>query len=630
MSDNILTAQRISKQWGDRTLFFDLNFGISTKQKLAFLGANGCGKSTLLKILAGIETDYEGEVVKRKDLVVHYQSQEASIPDNKSIIEYLMMPYGEAGKAVLQYHSAIAAGDYEDISVKEKQLQNHNAQNLYSEVISLAGQLELSVDTSMTDSLSGGQLKKIQLVEALIGDPDLLILDEPTNHLDEITIKWLENKLIRFNGTLILVTHDRYFLDRIVDNIIEIWHNHIHHYEGNYQTYLEKKEELIQTLEAEEAKRKSFLKKEIEWIRRGPKARGTKAKYRIEKFNEIQNKDAFKQAKTLDLKIKQDTRLGKSILKIRSLCKAFDNKTLIHNFDLDLRGGDRIGLLGPNGCGKSTLLKMVMEQIKPDSGTIKVGLNTKFAYFDQKRETLDDDKTVFDSIGTENDFVEFQGSQIHKSSLLDSMLFDHHTQRNKIKHLSGGEKNRLQLLQVMTQSANFLILDEPTNDLDITSLEILEENLTQFTGCALLVSHDRFFLDQVATSLIIFKEDGHLHHFEGNYADYQDWERLQKKKEEEYSKSKSVQSSEVTSEESKPKKLSYMEQKEFETIEKTIAEQEEQLEKLEAELSEASSNSDFEQVQSLNEKYEAQKNKIEKLYERWDYLNTKHEAYLEG
>ncbi len=642
MSDNVLAVQNLHKAWGDKVLFRDLSFGLERKQKVGLLGQNGSGKSTLLKVLAGREFDFTGTVTQRKDLRVHYVEQEAKLvappkgrplsqvpapesglPEGWRLSDYIFGSLGPVGKVLGEYHDLVTseAADHPDQAVHRSDLENRiedgHGLPLYRNVVSLAGQLQIDLAWTVTSALSGGQLKKIQLIRALSGEPDLLLIDEPTNHLDEDAIRWLENRLIQFNGTLVLITHDRYFLERVVNHILELSRGQIRGFPGNYVRYLEKKAELEAELAGQDAKRLSFLRNEIDWIRRGPKARGTKAKARIDRFEAAQAQEGYSKAKTLELDLQGSARLGRTILEVKHLRKSFGDLKLFQDLNLSLLPGDCIGILGPKGCGKSTFLKILLGQQKPEGGEVVVGQNTVMAYFDQKRETLDPLATVWKSLNGDAEYVEFGGGRLSKRNFLESFLFPPAIQQTQVGRLSGGEQNRLQLAaSLVSNPANLLVLDEPTNDLDIATLQVLEEALEKFPGCALIVSHDRYFLDRVATAMLVFGPGGQTRLLPGNYSDYLAANPFPPAE-------ASVRSEKPVVETRKKDALSQSEKKEFGLIEKRIIAADSELSRAEAALGEVSSQGDFAAIQEKNRAYEQAQKQLEELYARWEYLERK-------
>jgi ATP-binding cassette subfamily F protein uup len=651
VADNVLTAQNLHKAWGEKVLFGGLSFGVDRGQKVALLGLNGSGKSTLLRILAGRETDFEGSITRRTNFIHRYLDQAVKVvkpgdPETapgdlvagRSVADEVFAPQGAIGTLLARYvmvlhemgspeHALLSESAvdkaHEELSHLNDAIERDHGWDLYGQVQALAGQLDMDLAWTIETSLSGGQLKKIQLIRALAGTPDLLLLDEPTNHLDESAIRWLEEKLASYPGTMIVVTHDRYFLENAVDHILELWNGDIRSFPGNYGRYLEKKAELEENLAVTEGKRMAFLKEEINWIRRGPKARGTKAKSRIQRFEEIRDKKAFAADKIMDLDLDSAARLGKTILEITNLAKAYGDRQLFRGLDLSLLPGDRIGILGPNGSGKTTFLKILLGKIKADSGEIKLGVNTLTAYFDQKRESLDPEKTVWHTLGGDTETVEFGGAKVPKRGFLENFLFPARMHFAKVGRLSGGEQNRLQLaMALVSNPANLLILDEPTNDLDIATLQVLERALSEFPGCAIVVSHDRFFLDQVANSMLIFSKSGKVRQIQGNYSDYLDSEA-----EDEKAAAEAAAAAKVSVERTKNRPgLSHQEKKEWETIEARIAEKEKAAEAAEGALAKASAAGKFAEVQEANLRYETLKKEVETLFARWEQLDAKRSA----
>jgi ATP-binding cassette subfamily F protein uup len=635
MAENVLTAQDLRKAWGEKILFDGLSFGIDRGQKVALLGINGSGKSTLLRILAGRESDYAGTVTRRTNLIYRYLDQAARIvppaeckpelgdlADGRPVIEEVFAPHGPLGKLLARYFQAIAGGDAETLADLSAAIDREHGWDLYGQVQALAGQLDVDLAWNVNTKLSGGQVKKIQLIRALAGTPDLLFLDEPTNHLDEAAIRWLEGKLASYPGTLVVVTHDRYFLENAVDHILELWQGQMRSFPGNYGRYLEKKAELEESLAKADSKRLGFLRTEIDWIRRGPKARGTKAKARIQRYETARDTQGFNSDKTMSLELEGAARLGKTILEIHGASKSFGAKVLFRDLDLSLLPGDRVGILGPNGSGKTTFLKLVLGNLQPDAGEVKLGVNTVPAYFDQKREALDPAKTVWQTLGGDAEYVEFGGSRVAKRNFLENFLFParmHHALAGK---LSGGEQNRLQLaLALVSAPANLLILDEPTNDLDIATLQALERALADFPGCALVVSHDRFFLDQVATSMLVFSADGRVRQIPGNYSDY-----LETLAQETARPDTTAARPDAETPAKKRSTLSYNEKKELEGMEAAIAAKEAEAMDAEAALLEASASGDYESSKAATAKHAQRQAEVEALYARWEALEAKQRA----
>lgn len=632
MAENVLTAQDLRKAWGEKTLFDGLSFGIDRGQKVALLGINGSGKSTLLRILAGRETDFAGAVTRRTQLIYRYLDQSARIvplaeakpeqgdlAEGRPVAEEIFSLHGKLGALLARYFLALPAGDAGILADLAAAIDREHGWDLYGQVQALAGQLEVDLAWTVSPRLSGGQIKKIQLIRALAGTPDLLFLDEPTNHLDESAIRWLEGKLGSYPGTLVVVTHDRYFLENAVDHILELWQGQMRSFPGNYGKYLEKKAELEDGLAKADAKRLGFLRDEIDWIRRGPKARGTKAKARIQRYETARDAQGFNSDKAMSLDLEGSARLGKTILEAHGLSKSFGDKPLFRDLNLSLLPGDRVGILGPNGSGKTTFLKLVLGALQPDAGQLKLGVNTVPAYFDQKREALDPSKTVWQTLGGDAEYVEFGGARVAKRNFLENFLFPARMHFSLAGKLSGGEQNRLQLaLALISAPANLLILDEPTNDLDIATLQALERALADFPGCALVVSHDRFFLDQVATSMLVFSADGRVRQIPGNYSDY-----LEAMANEAPAAEPARARAEPETPAKKRAGLSYNEKKEWEGMEAAIAAKEAEAQAAEADLLAANTSGNYPAIKSATEMHAQLQSQVEALYARWEALEAK-------
>lgn len=523
---NYLSAEGIAKSFDDKWLFRDIFIGISQGEKLALVGNNGVGKSTLLKILTGeIEPD-AGNVSVREGIRTGFLTQQPSVHDNVLVKDLLFSEENEVARVVKEYEDCIHHPD-----VSSEQMQNVlekmtelNAWDYDAKVHEITGKLGVPDLDKKFGELSGGQKKRIFLAQLLLKEPDLIILDEPTNHLDLTAIEWLENYLRGQMITLIMVTHDRYFLDNVVSEILELDRGQIFRYKGNYAYFLEKKSAREELLKIEVTKARNLLKKELEWMRRQPRARGTKAKYRIEAFYDLKEKasqDLRRDKLELDIK---EARQGGKILEVNHISKSYGDQVIIRDFSNVFKKQDRIGIIGPNGVGKSTLLDMLSGKLKPDKGEIIPGVTTKFGYFTQEVISLNPENRVIEEVKEIAEFITLSdGSQVSASKFLDSFLFSPDKQYNFISKLSGGEKKRLQLLKLLVTNPNFLVLDEPTNDFDIDTLNVLEDFLEKFTGCLLLVSHDRYFMDHLVDQLFVFEGEGSIRLFNGNYSDYRTW-----------------------------------------------------------------------------------------------------------
>ena len=523
---NYLSAELVAKTYNDRWLFKDVSLGISQGEKLALVGNNGVGKSTLLKILTGeIQPDI-GSVSVRQGIRLGYLTQQPEVDESLSVKDILFSDTNEIAKVVKEYEDCIHHPDTspERMQAVLEKMEELNAWDYESKVHEVIEKLGVPDIDKTFGQLSGGQKKRIFLAQLLLLEPDLIIMDEPTNHLDLSAIEWLENYLSGQNITLIMVTHDRYFLDAVVTEIVELDRGQLFRYKGKYAYFLEKKAEREELLKIEVTKARNLLKKELEWMRRQPKARGTKAKYRIEAFHELEKKASQDLKKDkLELEIKE-ARQGGKILEVEHISKAYGSIRIVDDFSYVFKKNDRIGIVGKNGIGKSTFLDMLTGKTKPDKGFIMPGITTKFGYFHQDSVGLNPANRMIEEVKEIAEFITLSdGSQVSASKFLDIFLFPPEKQYNYINKLSGGEKKRLQLLKLLVTNPNFLILDEPTNDFDIDTLNVLEDFLEKFSGCLLLVSHDRYFMDHLVDQLFVFEGDGRIRLFNGNYSDYRSW-----------------------------------------------------------------------------------------------------------
>lgn len=523
---NYLSAEQLAKSFHDQWLFKEITLGISQGDKLALVGNNGVGKSTLLKLLTGeIQPDL-GKVTFREGIRPGFLTQQPDEDGDKLVKDILFSDSNPLAKAVKEYEDCIHHPDVSPERMQHalEQMEELSAWDYEAKVSEIIGKLGVPDLDKKFGELSGGQKKRIFLAQLLLAEPDLIILDEPTNHLDLSAIEWLENYLSGQNITLIMVTHDRYFLDNVASEIMELDRGQLHRYKGNYAYFLEKKAAREEMLKVEVAKAKNLLKKELDWMRRQPRARGTKAKYRIDAFYELKEKasqDLSRDKLELDIK---ESRQGGKILEVDHIGKSYGANTIVKDFSYVFKKMDRIGVVGSNGVGKSTFLNMITGNLKPDKGEIIRGVTTKFGYFTQESVTLNPNHRLIEEVKEIAEFITLSdGSQVSASKFLDSFLFPPEKQYNFIGKLSGGEKKRLQLLKLLVTNPNFLILDEPTNDFDIDTLNVLEDFLEKFTGCLLLVSHDRYFMDHLVDQLFVFEGDGNIRLFNGNYSDYRDW-----------------------------------------------------------------------------------------------------------
>lgn len=614
---NYLSAENISKTYSDRWLFKEISLGVSQGEKLALVGENGVGKSTLLKILTGEIQSDSGAVVVREGIKLGYLTQQPTVAGHLTINDIIFNDKNEVAKVVKEYEQCIhhpeASGDRMQ-AVLEK-MEELNAWDYDSKVHEVTNRLGLTDLEQKFSELSGGQRKRVFMAQLLLSEPDLIIMDEPTNHLDLDAIEWLENYLSGQQITLLMVTHDRYFLDNVANEILELDRGKIYRYKGNYAYFLEKKSEREEMLKAEVSKAKNLLKKELEWMRRQPKARGTKAKYRIEAFYDLQEKASQNLKKDrLELDVKE-ARQGGKILELEKVSKKYGDKVMVDNFSYVFKKKDRIGIVGKNGIGKSTFLNLLTGKIKPDSGEVISGVTTKIGYFTQEAEDLNPNHRLIEEVKEIAEFITLSdGSQITASKFLDQFLFPPDKQYKFIDKLSGGERKRLQLLKILVTNPNFLILDEPTNDFDIDTLNVLEDFLEKFNGCLVLVSHDRYFMDHLVDQLFIFEGDGVIQPFNGNYSDY----RAGVDGEEEEPESKPVAEK---PKDSAKKKMTFAEKKEYEELPAQIEKLEREKDALALKLNEAGT--DHVKLQEISSQIKIATEEIDRKTERWMELGEK-------
>lgn len=521
---NYLSAENLTKSYGDRTLFRNLTFGISRGDKIAIVGANGSGKTTLLSILAGAMPPDAGVVSVRKDISIGYLDQQPEFNEALTVMEAVLAGESAQLDAVRAYEAALANENHVGLERAMADMEKLEAWDYEAQIRQILGELGIQDFEQRVNSLSGGQRKRVALARVLIQNPDLIILDEPTNHLDLEAIEYLENFLTTNNGTLLMVSHDRYFLDRVCNQIAEMDNGQLYAYKGNYAYFLEKKEEREIAMASEMAKDRNTFRRELEWMRRQPKARSTKAQYRIDAFEDLKEKTSGKKSDgDLDLNLRM-ARLGSKILEVENLSKRFGDKVLLDHFTYTFKRPDRVGLIGKNGMGKTTLMNMLTGELRPDSGKIITGGTVKFGYYTQTELDLPENQRVIDVVQDVAEVMKLaNGDTITATQLLSRFLFDRPKQYDFVAKLSGGEKRRLQLLLVLVQNPNFLILDEPTNDLDIMTLNVLEDFLLNFAGCVLIVTHDRYFMDRLVEHVFVMEGEGKVRDYPGNYTDYREW-----------------------------------------------------------------------------------------------------------
>lgn len=613
---SILATEQVSHSFQDRWLFTNLHFALQKGDKVALVGINGTGKSTLLKILAGLIVPMEGKVVKERGINIGFLSQEPDFSGMETVNDFIYSSDNEQQQLIKAYEDLLNSDNINQDRLAEltDKLSAMEAWEYEHNIKTILNRLQISNFNQKISSLSGGQKKRLSLAKLLIDEPDVYILDEPTNHLDIETIEWLEKLLTTGNKTVLLVTHDRYFLDNVCMEIRELDKGALYTYKGNYTYFLEKKSEREAIDAAAAGKAQNLLRRELEWMRRQPKARGTKSKSRIDAFYDLEEKaKAAERKENVRLSVKM-SRQGSKILELENISKSFHSNKIISDFSYTFKKGDRIGLAGKNGSGKSTLLNLITQSISPDEGNIIVGDTTKFGYYKQGGLTFKEDERVLDIVKNVADYIEMaNGDVITASQLLTLFLFPPEKQHNMVARLSGGEKKRLLLMRVLMSNPNFLILDEPSNDLDIDTLNVLEEFLENYAGVLVLVSHDRYLIDKLTEQLFIFEEEGNLRIYNGNYADYKlEQEQIIR---EEKQKSKNIQSVKTTLPVNEEKrKLSYKEQLEYNSLEKDITE----IENTIAQKTETlNAISDHQEIMSLALDIENLQKKLDDKSDRW-------------
>lgn len=566
---NLLSVENISKSYGELVLFEQLSFGVNKDQKIALIAKNGSGKTAILNILSGLDQPDQGMVNYRKDTKVSFLAQEPILAEDSTIEECILASDNEVLKVIANYEKALLDMDNTDGYQKAfDAMDRHDAWDFETQYQQILSKLKLDNLQLKVSALSGGQKKRVALANALLNKPDLIILDEPTNHLDLEMIEWLEVYFAKENITLFMVTHDRYFLERVCNEIVELDQGQLHTYKGNYAYYLEKKEARLSQEQVEQHKSKRLFKKELDWMRRQPKARTTKSKSRIDDFAQIKER-AHQRRQDHEIQLEIDMeRMGTKILECHKLFKSFGDKSILDGFDYNFLRGERIGIIGKNGTGKSTFLNILTGKESPDAGKIVVGDTIKFGYYTQAGIPTKSGQKVIDVIREFGDYIPLKkGRQISAQQLLERFLFDRKKQYDFVEKLSGGERKRLYLCTVLIQNPNFLILDEPTNDLDIVTLNVLESFLLDYPGCLLVVSHDRYFMDKIVDHLFVFRGEGYIEDFPGNYSDFRVYEDSQDQ-EQEPIKPKNIQ--QQAAKDVQKQKISFNEQKEYQQLESKI------------------------------------------------------------
>lgn len=619
---HLLTMENMSKSYGEKVLFDDITLGIDDNDKIGVIGINGTGKSTLLKILAGIEEPDAGNFIKRNGMRIEYLSQEPPFDPEATIIQQIFK--GDTPEMVLMqnYESVlekVEAGDLsfnDELMALQTKIDENHLWELESAAKTVLTKLKIKDYNRKMGVLSGGQRKRVALASALIAQSDLLILDEPTNHMDSDSIGWLEDYLNKRKSAVVMITHDRYFLDRVTNRIVELDGGQLFGFEGNYSVFVEKKMERDELEINLQKKKRNLYRNELAWIRRGALARSTKQKARIQRFEELKGSLKNTDEEQLELSV-FGSRLGKTIIELENVDKAFGEVTCLSDFTYTLLRDDRIGILGRNGVGKSTLMNIIASRIEPDSGNIRIGETVKVGYFSQETYHMDDEQRIIDFVKEIAEYLPLSdGSRISASSMLERFLFNKDLQYSYIGKLSGGEKRRLHLLSVLMESPNVLLLDEPTNDLDIATLRILEDFIDHFVGPVITVSHDRYFLDRVCDKMFVFNGAGHVDMFPGNYSDYIDRAKVEQVPVSQGSKAKVNDKSWKTP---PKKKFSYQEKKEFETIDGDIEKLEERISFLDQQMEQHATN--YGKVYELTQEKEEVEKALEEKMDRWAYLN---------
>jgi len=629
---NILSAEGISKSYSEKILFNDISLGIGDGDKIGLIGINGTGKSTLLKVIAGLESTETGRVIKGNTVRVGYLEQNPVFEAGKTVLQQVFNGHSPIMELLRQYEFVLkkSSENSGDAQLEKKlldlmhEMDTMNAWAIESEAKTILTKLGIENFDADVETLSGGQRKRIAVAGALINPTELLILDEPTNHIDNDTVDWMEKYLNARKGALLMVTHDRYFLERVANRIIELDHGKLYSYQANYSKFLEMKVEREELEQSSERKRQGFLRTELEWIRKGAQARSTKQKARIDRFEKLQDMDGSVQDGNIEIQVGA-ARLGRKIIEVENVRKAYGDNVVVKDFSYILLRDDRIGIIGPNGMGKSTLLKLITGELKPDIGNVQIGDTVKIGFFTQENVEMDQSLRVIEYIRQVAEFIETKNGSISAAQMLERFLFPPTDQWTPVSKLSGGERRRLYLLSILMSAPNILLLDEPTNDLDIHTLTILESYLDEFPGAVIAVSHDRYFLDRIATKIFSFEGEGHINKYAGNYSDYRehalrqaDLEDTPKKVAEDKKDGNSQNKEDRQGQKERPIKFTFKEQKEFEQIDDKISKQESDIEKIKAEIDQASTN--FERLQELVTKQQQLEEQLEYSMERWTYL----------
>lgn len=620
---NLLQVENLTKSFGVNSLFDDINFTINEGEKVGLIAKNGTGKSTLLSIIAGDDTPDDGKLIFKNDVTIGYLKQLPQFEPHLSVMDTCLIGDDDQSKAIRQYENALIEGNNEEMTKAIQAMDSASAWDYEERFKQILSQLKIDDFKQRISELSGGQIKRVALAKILISNPQFLILDEPTNHLDIDMIEWLEAYLSRSRMTILMVTHDRYFLDKICSKILELDQKSIYGYDGNYNYYLEKRAERIDAQNAAVEKARNLLRTEIEWMRRQPQARAHKAQYRIDAFYDLKERAQSRNDKgDVELNVKAGY-IGKKIFVAHHVSKSFDGKVILNDFNYIFSRYEKLGIVGDNGVGKSTFIKLLLDRIQPDSGYFEIGETVKFGYYSQEGIHFDEGKKVIDAIRDVAEHIYFDEKHHYSASqFLQLFLFSPTDQQKLIEKLSGGEKRRLYLAMVLMSKPNFLILDEPTNDLDIQTLEILEDYLSKFSGCLIVISHDRFFMDRCVDHTFVFMGDGVIKDFPGNYSEYRAWKEAHEKEE------ATVQKQKAESKPAKPRnnnrdnsqKLTFKEKREFEDLTESI----ERLTKEKEELFNLfNSGEQIDDVSTKASRFEEVKDLLDEMELRWLELSEK-------
>lgn len=620
---NLLQVENLTKSFGVNSLFDDINFTINEGDKVGLIAKNGTGKSTLLSIIAGDDTPDDGKLIFKNDVTIGYLKQLPQFEPHLSVLDTCLIGDDDQSKAIRQYENALIEGNNEEMTKAIQAMDLASAWDYEERFKQILSQLKIDDFKQRISELSGGQIKRVALAKILISNPQFLILDEPTNHLDIDMIEWLEAYLSRSRMTILMVTHDRYFLDKICSKILELDQKSIYGYDGNYNYYLEKRAERIDAQNAAVEKARNLLRTEIEWMRRQPQARAHKAQYRIDAFYDLKERAQSRNDKgDVELNVKAGY-IGKKIFVAHHVSKSFDGKVILNDFNYIFSRYEKLGIVGDNGVGKSTFIKLLLDRIQPDSGYFEIGETVKFGYYSQEGIHFDEGKKVIDAIRDVAEHIYFDEKHHYSASqFLQLFLFSPTDQQKLIEKLSGGEKRRLYLAMVLMSKPNFLILDEPTNDLDIQTLEILEDYLSKFSGCLIVISHDRFFMDRCVDHTFVFMGDGVIKDFPGNYSEYRAWKEAHEKEE------ATVQKQKAESKTAKPRnnnrdnsqKLTFKEKREFEELTESI----ERLTKEKEELFNLfNSGEQIDDVATKASRFEEVKDLLDEMELRWLELSEK-------